>query len=300
VDGIININKPSGMTSFSVVAKIRHLSHEKKVGHSGTLDPLATGVLPVYLGQATRIIEYVTDTTKTYRAEIEFGKTTTTFDGEGEIVGQTNAASLTLETLRTVTGKFIGEISQVPPAFSAVKQNGTPLYRLARAGEEVRPQARKIRIEKIDILDWNPPVATIEIECTKGTYIRSLAHDLGQVTGYGAYLKSLVRTRSGAFKLADAITLDEMTAAFNSGTYAKFIHPIDHVLDDLPKTEVDAATAANIKNGICIALPDVPTDKCCRVYDAERGLMAILKYDRETSLWHPDKVFLVLDTANSM
>jgi tRNA pseudouridine55 synthase len=300
VDGIININKPSGMTSFAVVARVRYLSHEKRVGHSGTLDPLATGVLPVYLGQATRIIEYVTDTSKTYRAEIEFGKTTTTFDAEGDIVNRTDAASLNLETLIATIGKFIGEISQVPPVFSAIKQNGTPLYRLARAGAEVKPQARKVKIEKIDILAWDSPIATIEVECAKGTYIRSLAHDLGQETGFGAYLKSLVRTRCGVFNLADAVTLDELTAAFASATYSKFFHPTDYALDNLPKVEVDTATATDIRNGTSIALPCIPTDKYCRLYDSAHMFTAILKFDSEIALWHPQKVFRSLDTAKSI
>ncbi|HXX59115.1 MAG TPA: tRNA pseudouridine(55) synthase TruB [Dehalococcoidales bacterium] len=300
MDGILNINKPSGMTSFAVVAKIRHFAREKRVGHAGTLDPLASGVLPVYLGQATRLIEYAGDTTKTYHAEIEFGAVTTTFDAEGEVTSRTDTKSLERETIERALGKFVGEISQVPPVYSALKQQGTPLYRLARAGVEVTPQARMVKIDRLVMTEWSRPIATVEVDCSKGTYIRSLAHDLGTVTGFGAYLKSLVRTRCGGFNIANSITLDGIVTAFTTDTYRDSLFPIDCMLSNLPRVEVDDATATNIKNGIGIALPGILTDGICRAYIGGGTFLSILRFDAEQTLWHPEKVFHSLDTTIAM
>jgi len=188
VDGILNINKPAGMTSFRVVALVRRLSGERRVGHAGTLDPAATGVLPVCLGRATRVVKFLMDTTKTYRAEIELGIATDTGDASGQIVQKGDPFSISREALESALVSFCGSIRQTPPMYSAVKYQGKPLYRLARAGITVERKSRPARIYNLELVDWQPPVFTIEVACGKGTYIRTLASDLGQVLGCGAYL----------------------------------------------------------------------------------------------------------------
>ena len=197
MDGILNINKPAGKTSFAVVAMVKRLTGEKHVGHAGTLDPMATGVLPVCLGQATRLVEYLMDTTKTYRAEIELGVSTDSYDREGAVTQKCDASAVTLAQIETALNSFRGVITQIPPMYSAVKHQGKPLYELARAGIDVERKARTAKIYSLEIRDWQNPFLTIEVNCGKGTYIRSLANDLGQALGCGATLSALERSRCG-------------------------------------------------------------------------------------------------------
>jgi tRNA pseudouridine55 synthase len=300
MDGILNINKPAGMTSFKVVSIVRRCSSEKRVGHAGTLDPLATGVLPVHLGQATRVVEYMMDATKTYLAEIEFGTTTDTFDAEGKITARADAGFLKRELIESALESFQGEISQVPPAYSAIKQQGTPSYRLARAGIAVVQKARPVRIDRLTVTDWQPPVVTIEVDCSKGTYIRSLAHDLGQALGCGAYLKSLVRLRCGIFNINEAITLDEAQTALPSEDGRRLLHPVDCVLGGLQRFSVDDTTARAIKDGIEVTLEGASPNALCRAYTVDGKFLAILRFDVETALWHPDKVFHLPDANKVM
>jgi len=188
VDGILNINKPRDRTSFSVVAMVRRLSGERRVGHAGTLDPAATGVLPVCLGQGTRVTEYLVDAAKTYRAQIELGVATDTYDASGKITEQGDPSGISREQVESALASFRGTIQQIPPMYSAVKHLGQPLYKLARSGIEVERKSRRAEIYRLEITDWQLPVVTIEVECSKGTYIRSLAYDLGRSLGCGAHL----------------------------------------------------------------------------------------------------------------
>ena len=180
MDGILNINKPCGKTSFSMVAMVKRLTGERRVGHAGTLDPIATGVLPICLGQGTRVIEFLVDATKTYRAEIELGVTTDTYDADGRIIQRGDPSGISQDHLEAALASFCGLIRQTPPMYSAVKYQGKPLYKLARAGITVERRSRLAKIHRLELVDWQPPVATIEVVCGKGTYIRSLAYDLGQ------------------------------------------------------------------------------------------------------------------------
>ena len=218
MDGILNINKPQGKTSFSIVALVRRLSREKHVGHAGTLDPAATGVLPICLGRGTRLIEFLVDTTKTYHARVELGAVTDTYDGSGQIISQADTSRIKRQQLESALASFRGSIQQTPPMYSAVKHHGQPLYKLARAGIEVDRKSRTAIIHRLELISWKPPVATLEVECSKGTYIRSLAHDLGQSLGCGAHLKSLVRTRCGLFDIKDAVPVSKLEEAFRHGT----------------------------------------------------------------------------------
>ncbi len=201
MDGILNINKATGMTSHDVVASIRRLLKQKRVGHAGTLDPAASGVLPICIGQGTRVAEYLSESGKAYRAEIIFGVETDTYDSEGVVVRTASAADLTRAQIEQALQRFTGQQMQLPPRYSAIKLQGKPAYKLARAGEDISLAPRPITIYRLEVIDWLPPCLTLAIECSKGTYIRSLAHDAGEQLGCGAHLAALVRTRSGPFSL---------------------------------------------------------------------------------------------------
>ncbi len=213
MDGILNINKPSGKTSFSIVAQIRRLTGERRVGHAGTLDPEACGVLPVCLGQGTRVIEFLLNLSKVYRSEISLGVTTDTYDATGKIIQQADPSRISREQFETALGSFCGSISQTPPMYSALKYHGQRLYELARAGVTVSRESRQVKIYQLKLIDFKLPVVTIEVECGRGTYIRSLAHDLGKLLSCGAHLKSLIRSRYGPFDIADAVSPSQLEDA---------------------------------------------------------------------------------------
>src|SRR6266487_4676568 len=218
MDGILNINKPTGMTSHDTVAKIRKILKQKRVGHAGTLDPAASGVLPICIGQGTRVAEYLSESGKAYQADIVFGIVTDTYDSEGSVIRTANTSDLTLSRIEEILPQFLGTQMQQPPRFSAIKIQGQPAYKRARAGEELSLAARPITITSLEILAWDNPRLTLAVICSKGTYIRSLAYDLGERLGCGAHLTSLIRTPSGPFALSDSITLEQLTAAASAGT----------------------------------------------------------------------------------
>jgi tRNA pseudouridine55 synthase len=293
LDGILNINKPPGQTSYSVVAQIKRLSGERRVGHAGTLDPAAAGVLPVCLGQATRIIEFLVATAKTYRAVVELGIITDTFDAAGKITQRGDPSMVDLDKLESALASFRGVIRQTPPMYSALKHHGQPLYKLARAGISVERKSRPVTIYRLDLVSWQPPEALLEIECSKGTYIRSLAHDLGQALGCGAYLKNLVRTRCGIFDIKDAVSLEQLEAAVKQGEWQRLLYPIDSVLEHMPSVVVDEAGEAAIKTGNSTPLVgSLDTENLCRAYSRDGRLLGILRYVPDTGLWHPKKVFI--------
>lgn len=207
---ILNINKPVGWTSFDVVKKIRGQLNIKKVGHAGTLDPFATGVLLICTGRATKKVEDLMNLKKEYIARIEFGKTTDSYDLTGTIVSERSADNLELENIKQVIKQFDGEIYQTPPMYSAVKVNGERLYKLARRGEVVERKPRKIRIYQTDVIDFRNPFLKLRIVCSRGTYIRALANDMGEILGCGGYLTSLTRTRVGDYKLEDSFEIKDL------------------------------------------------------------------------------------------
>jgi tRNA pseudouridine55 synthase len=296
MDGILNIYKPAGQTSYSVVALVKSLSGERRVGHAGTLDPDASGVLPVCLGQATRIVEFLVNTTKTYRAEIELGVSTDTFDASGRVIHRADPSSINIDILQSTLSSFHGSIRQTPPMFSALKHRGQPLYRLARAGVSVERRSRLVTIYRLELVSWQPPLVTLEIECSKGTYIRSLAHDLGQALGCGAYLKSLVRTRCGIFDIKDAVSLEKLQEAFHQDDYKRFLYPVDSVLQDFPALVLDDNAVTAMKNGQPISFEDTPAidtvKTYCRAYSADGRFLGILHYLPEKGFWQPKKVFI--------
>jgi tRNA pseudouridine55 synthase len=286
------------MTSHDVVDRVRQMSGQRRVGHAGTLDPLATGVLLVCLGQATRVAEYLMASDKVYRAEIRLGVSTDTHDAGGEVTA-TAEVDVRHEELQKALASFTGSIQQVPPMHSALKREGTPLYKLARQGITVEREARSVQIHDIELLDWNPPLLTIRVKCSPGTYIRALARDLGQKLGCGAHLQSLTRLASGHFTLEKAVSLDELAEAFDQGNWQELIHPIDEALLDFEPIVVDAQMERRIRHGQQVeGPPPAPPASGGR----ERGdfrracsqtgeLIAILRHDSQTGLWQPKKVF---------
>lgn len=219
--GILNINKPQGMTSHDVVNIVRRVTGIRKVGHAGTLDPLATGVLLACIGRATRLSEYLTASEKSYSATVRLGIETDTYDADGQTL-ISKPVSVNKDDVENTLRSFQGAIAQVPPMYSAIKQGGQPLYKLARRGETAERKARSINISHIAMTDWSPPDFRFEVTCSPGTYVRSLAHDLGQNLACGAHLTQLTRTRSGQFTLKDTVPLDDLTPE----NWESFLHPM--------------------------------------------------------------------------
>ncbi len=285
VSGFLNINKPLHMTSHDVVAKIRRGLKLKKVGHAGTLDPLATGVLVICVGNATRFSEYVMNSTKRYRAQVRLGVTTETYDAEGAVVQERDASHIQRTEVEFQLNKFLGDIRQIPPMYSAIKQGGRKLYDMARAGETVEREARAVRIDSLDIMDWSSPEFTLDVVCSAGTYIRSLAYDLGESLGVGAHLSGLSRIASGLFQLADAIELDTLLA---TDAWQQYLITPQIALADWPRVELSVEDTKNILHGRSI-VTDVIADKLALGYAADGHLVAILR--AESGSWRPHKVF---------
>jgi tRNA pseudouridine55 synthase len=296
LSGILNVDKPPGITSHDVVDEIRRLAGQRKVGHAGTLDPMATGVLLVCLGQATRVAEYLMQGRKCYRATIILGTTTETYDAEGEIVRSGGKTDFTRDEIEAALARFVGQIEQVPPMYSAVKQRGQPLYKLARQGKTVERSPRSVEIDAIDLLHWDSPALCIEVTCSPGTYIRSLAHDLGQHLASGAHLATLVRLRSGRFTLEDATSLDRLAEAFEHGQGDRYLLALDEAFFDWPAAVVGADAAQRISHGQAVALGARAGSgengaDLLRVYGPEGEFLAIMTYDSAAQIWRPKKVF---------
>lgn len=293
LNGILNVNKPAGPTSFSIVALVRRLTGEKRVGHAGTLDPAACGVLPVCLGQATRISEYLHGFLKEYQAVIELGTTTDTCDGEGTVTGQGDTAGITLATLRKTLRSFEGLIDQVPPAFSAIKVKGSKSYDLARAGIEIAHQPRQVHIDRIEVQDFESPSVRLVIVCSKGTYIRSLARDLGEKLGCGAFLKGLVRSAYGPFKVGGALSPEDLHNSVKAGQLASLLYPVDYPLTGWQSYTTTLEEAQHLLAGVDISLPGlIPNgNSYCRAYHPDGRFLAVMKFRENSGLWHPQKVF---------
>jgi tRNA pseudouridine55 synthase len=303
VSGLLVIDKPKGMTSHDVVNRVRRLSGQRKVGHTGTLDPMATGVLLVCLGQATRLIEYLMKGHKQYRATIRFGVTTDTLDAEGKIINQQDISALTEVQLRNILPKFIGEIEQYPPLFSALKKNGQPLYKLARAGEMVEVDPRLVTIYSLTWSEWRPPDLTVNVTCSAGTYIRSLARDIGEAAGTGASLVELTRTVNAGWDLSQAVSLETLEHEAQSGrlNWQKYLYPLDQAISHLPKIILDEATSDHVKYGRQIkirpsqierSIPNHGEVNNLRAYTTDGTFLAILTPVKTgEDIWQPKKVF---------
>jgi tRNA pseudouridine55 synthase len=294
MDGIFNINKATGMTSHDVVARMRKLLKQKRIGHAGTLDPAASGVLPICVGQGTRVAEYLSESGKAYQAEITLGIVTDTYDAEGSIIRTADPGSLTLAHIEEQLSTFLGPQMQLPPRYSALKIGGQPAYKLARAGEEVTLEARPIKLYELHVLDWQSPRLTLTITCSKGTYIRSLAYDLGERLGCGAHLSALTRTRSGPFMLAESITLEQLADALATDGAQHHLISSDRALPDSPQLHLDAITTELVLHGNAFHFDKQPHEAVpplARIYDTAGRFIAIATWKRDHQLWQPIKVF---------
>ena len=276
-NGILIIDKPAGWTSMDVCAKLRGMFHEKRVGHAGTLDPMATGVLPVFIGRATRAVEFAVDSDKEYIAGLKLGVITNTQDTTGEALEE-RPVNVTRGQLLTALERFTGEIEQVPPMYSAIKINGKKLYELARKGKEVERKPRTIRIDALGVLDETPPEGSdylLRIVCSKGTYVRTLCHDIGQALGCGGCMSSLQRVRAAGFALADSVTLEAVQAAVDRGEGESLLLPVDACFSGLPMLVLKTVGAEKkIRNGAPLTIRDVP-DGDYRVYGMDKTFLAL-------------------------
>jgi tRNA pseudouridine55 synthase len=296
MDGVLNVRKTSGPTSHDIVYDIRRIFGQKRVGHAGTLDPMATGVLVVCLGKATRIVEYLMGAPKEYIAEMILGQSTDSEDSTGNITSEKDASFLTLEALKEAAQSFTGEIMQTPPMVSAVKHNGERLYKLARQGQVVERQPRKVTVYVVEVLGFTPgklAKAKIRIECSSGTYIRTLCSDIGDKLGCGAHMAALERTRVGRFTIENAYTVNNIREAKDQNRLDSLVINIGDALSDMPCVEVSDLEADQIKNGRSVAVQySGDAGDTVRSVSKSGDLVAIgsIMASDENMIFKPDKV----------
>ena len=295
VHGILNLIKPLDWTSMEVVRLVKRLTGQRRVGHAGTLDPQATGVLPICLGQATRVMEYLINNHKSYRFVVRLGVATDTYDSEGKIVSDLDASYVSRDDVERSLNAFRGTFLQVPPMYSALKVGGTRLYSLARAGKEVDRKPREVESYSIDITAWNHPDVEIEIECGRGLYVRSLAHDIGVALECGASIKSLTRLTCGPFDIASAATIQDLEDAFQNESWKALVFPIDFPLLKLKAGMVggDKELAIRQGQGVYIGLSNLMNnqDITLRMYNVRGEFFALMRQDRVRGKWRARKVF---------
>lgn len=275
MNGIVNINKPKGFTSHDVVAKLRGILHTKKIGHTGTLDPDATGVLPICIGRATKVADMLTATNKEYVAEVTLGAETDTQDASGQVINSAEVV-VTEEEILEALPKFLGEIYQIPPMYSAIKQNGKKLYELAREGKEVEREPRRIEINEIEVLafDLANNRFTMRVACSKGTYIRTLCQDIGRELGCFGHMSELLRTKSGRFGITEAYTLSEVEDMMNKADLS-FLQPIDKVFEEYPAICITDDKADRVCNGVKVRVSGLSEGSVYRVYDQKNNFLTI-------------------------
>ncbi|MDD3338789.1 MAG: tRNA pseudouridine(55) synthase TruB [Lachnospiraceae bacterium] len=294
INGIINVYKEAGFTSHDVVAKLRGILKQKKIGHTGTLDPDATGVLPVCLGRGTKLCDMLTDETKTYEAQVLLGVVTDTQDSSGAVLAEWEVTS-TEKMVRECAASFVGEQLQVPPMYSALKVNGKKLYELAREGKTVERKARPVTFYEIEILQVALPRFTMRVHCSKGTYIRTLCHDIGEKLGCGACMDKLVRTRVGRFALEDSLKLsqiEELTHKEHAAGYS-FVNSIESMFVDLKKIIVSEKWDKALYNGNSFPMEwDCADKEQVLVYTSQQEFVGVYRYERETQVFRLEKMFM--------
>lgn len=306
VSGVLVVDKPVGLTSHDVVQIIRRGTGIRRAGHTGTLDPRASGVLVVLVGPAVRLSEFVSAADKRYQATLRLGTSTDTYDAEGQIMRSAPVDDISEEQFDEIIKNYEGEIEQVPPPYSSVKVKGRKAYEHARNGEEVELKPRKINVYNLEILEWAPPEAVLDVYCSSGTYVRSLANDLGDDLGTGAYLIGLRRTKSGRFTLRDAVPLRQLQDAFLAGEWSRYLIPAAEALADWPGIELDEELVEKVRHGHRIPAGDNveelidPTNHpfaeegqqgLVRAITEQGDLVAILGFVEEDNEWQPKKVF---------
>ena len=290
VSGVLVVDKPTGMTSHDVVQVVRRGTGIRRAGHTGTLDPRASGVLVILLGPAVRLSEFVSASDKRYQATIRVGSSTDTYDSEGTITDHNSDIDVSEEQFNEILQQFTGEIEQVPPPYSAVKVKGRKAYEMARRGEEVELKPRIINVYSLEVLEWDPPECVIDVYCSSGTYVRSLANDIGKALGTGAYLVGLRRTKSGRFTLRDAIPLRVLREAFEAGDWYNNLIPAAEALADWPMVELDADQMEFVRHGHRIPAESGQTG-WARGVSEQGDLVALMEVDEDTLEWQPRKVF---------
>ena len=294
MDGVSVIRKEKGFTSHDVVAKLRGILHMKKIGHTGTLDPDAEGVLPVALGKATRLVDMITDKEKTYEAVMRLGVVTDTQDMSGTVLSQTAELHVTEEELRAVIESFVGDYMQVPPMYSALKVNGKKLYELAREGKTVERKPRPVHFYEIEILEIDLPLVHFRVTCSKGTYIRTLCHDIGEKLGCGAAMETLLRTKVGRFTLDDAITLAQTEEAVKNGTIESKVLGIEEILAEYPRVCCTKEGDRLLANGnpLVQTLVDAEEkDGWTRMCNSEGNFAGVYQWDEKRDRYFPVKMF---------
>jgi tRNA pseudouridine55 synthase len=286
VSGVLVVDKPAGMTSHDVVARVRRLAGERSVGHLGTLDPMATGVLPLMLGRMTRLAQFYAASEKSYEGEIRFGFSTDTYDAEGEPTGEPKPVGLTLEQVQAAAAHFRGSIQQMPPPFSAKKIAGVPAYKLARKKKEVELKPIQVEVRELEILGLEGDRARFRARVASGTYLRSVAHDLGQLLGVGAHLATLRRTRVAEFGLEEANTLEQIEQA--EGVESLFVH-LRRILPEFPSVTATEENLARIRNGMAVNLPEMSRAPLVKVFAGQAELVCIASRVAGT-LFHPKVV----------
>jgi tRNA pseudouridine55 synthase len=287
VFGFLNIHKPLGVTSHDIVMQVRRTFGLRKVGHAGTLDPLATGVLIICVGGATRLSEYVMHMTKGYIARVKLGETTATYDAEGEITSTRPAAHITRAQVEAALAPFRGSFEQKPPIYSAIKVNGRKLYDIARAGQSVELKARPVEIHRLVLTEWQPPYFSIDVSCTAGTYIRSLAYDIGEALGCGAHLTALERTQSGSFLLTDAITPDDLVA---DPQWQRHLISAETALVGWRHVMLTHDQAQHMGHGGALPHDGADEGETALAYTSAQQLLAVVR--AESGMWVPQKVFI--------
>ncbi|GHU44163.1 tRNA pseudouridine synthase B [Clostridia bacterium] len=294
MNGILNINKEAGYTSHDVVARLRGILQQKKIGHTGTLDPQAIGVLPVCLGKATKVADLLTNTDKTYACTLLLGKTTDTYDMTGRVLAEAEVA-VSIADVSSAIAEFVGAQSQIPPMYSALKVNGKKLYELARAGKEVERTPRSITIYEIAIRKINLPRVELSVRCSKGTYIRTLCHDIGTRLGCGGSMESLIRTEAAGFRIEDSLKLSEVEELVHIGKIQEALHPIDSVFLAYESRDILPEYEKALRNGNALpreALGNRTINKKIRVYDESGNFAGIYEWQEEKERYQAVKLFL--------
>lgn len=297
INGVIVIRKEQGFTSHDVVAKMRGICGQKKIGHTGTLDPAAIGVLPVCLGSGTKLCDMLADRDKEYVAELLLGVTTDTQDTTGTVLAE-QAVKVTEDEVRKVCESFVGDYNQIPPMYSALKVGGKKLYELAREGKCVERQARPVRILELEILQIELPVVKMRVVCSKGTYIRTLCDDIGRALGCGGAMKSLERTRVGAFTLENAVTLGKLQQLKDAGKLTGVVLPVDRIFDECPKLHVTEEFVRLLDNGNAILQEQTEENikydngRWIRFYRMDESFAGVYAYDSGKGRYQPVKMFL--------
>ena len=297
VHGFLNINKERGDASTGVVRGVKRITGCRKVGHGGTLDPAATGVLPICLGQATRFADAVLLGSKVYSMTVRLGVATDTYDADGTPTVEHDASGITEAEVVSLLDRFRGRIQQIPPMYSAIKQEGRRLYELARKGIEVEREPRELEVRSLEMTEWSPPDFVLQVECSRGFYARSLAHDIGVALSNAAHLAALVRRRSGPFIIEDAVSLGELEDAAERGEWRSLLFPVDTALDGLRAIVLDPLQTEQVRHGQPLGagdLGDPPVGMAegerVRAYDRDGCFVALMAYSPASFAWKPEKV----------